>query len=119
VIEDTEGAVVRRIFRDYAEGMSPRKIAAALNAECVPSPGARWRRVKRRSDGKWLASAIHGHVERASGLLNNQRYVGIIQYGRRQFVKNPDSGVRVARASADERIEFRDESLRIVSDELW
>jgi site-specific DNA recombinase len=118
VIEETEACVVRRIFEWYADGVSPRKIAARLNAEGVPSPGARWKRTVRRRDGKWLASAVHGDVMRGSGILNNARYVGRIAYGRRQFVKNPDTGVRVVRAG-DERIEFTDERLRIVPQGLW
>ena len=109
---------MRRIFEWYADGVSPRKIAARLNAGHVPSPGARWKRVTRRKDGKWLASAIHGDVSRGSGMLNNARYVGRIAYGRRQFVKNPDTGVRVVRPG-EEHIEFTDERLRIVPQELW
>ena len=36
-------AIVRRIFDDYADGLSPRRIAAALNAEGIPSPsGGKW-----------------------------------------------------------------------------
>jgi len=46
------------------------------------SPGAAWRRTKRRKDGKWLASAIHGDVKRGSGILNNRRYIGVVSWGR-------------------------------------
>lgn len=118
VVEATEAALVLRIFSMYADGIAPRKIAAQLNAEGVPSPGARWKRVTRRSDGKWLASAIHGDPRRGSGILNNEKYVGRTVYGRRQFVKNPDSGVRVVRPG-EERIEYVDERLRIVPQALW
>jgi site-specific DNA recombinase len=37
-INDAEAAVVRRIFTEFAQGRSPRAIALALNAECVPGP---------------------------------------------------------------------------------
>ncbi len=63
-VEPTEAAIVRRIFELYADGVSPRGIASTLNAECVPSPGAKWNRTERRRDRKWLASAIHGDVSR-------------------------------------------------------
>ena len=33
-----EAEIVRRIFRDYAAGTSPRQIAKALNAEGIPGP---------------------------------------------------------------------------------
>ncbi|WP_207103151.1 recombinase family protein [Paracoccus shandongensis] len=36
-----EAEVIRRIFRDYADGLSPVRIAAALNAEGIPAPRAR------------------------------------------------------------------------------
>jgi site-specific DNA recombinase len=81
-IEETQAAVVRRIFEMYADGMSPRNIAARLNAEGVPSPGAAWKRTTRRKDGKWLASAIHGDQKRGTGILNNRRDVGPAQTGR-------------------------------------
>ena len=38
VIDEEAAAVVRRIFEMYAEGISPIKIADALNVEGVPSP---------------------------------------------------------------------------------
>jgi site-specific DNA recombinase len=42
-INPDEAAVVRRIFRDYAHGLSPRRIAHALNAEGAVSPsGTAW-----------------------------------------------------------------------------
>ena len=38
-----EAQVIRRIFRDYAAGKSPRRIAIELNEEGVPAPwGGRW-----------------------------------------------------------------------------
>lgn len=37
IIEE-EALVIRRIFRDYAAGVSPMKIAAQLNAEGIPAP---------------------------------------------------------------------------------
>jgi site-specific DNA recombinase len=74
--------------------------------------------VVRRKDGKWLASAIYGDVTRGSGVLNNTRYVGRIAYGRRQFVKNSDTGVRVV-CPGEEHIKFTGERLRIVPQALW
>ncbi len=37
-IDEAEADVVRRILNDYADGASPRAIAAALNREGVPGP---------------------------------------------------------------------------------
>ena len=38
-IVPTEAEVIRRIFRDYAAGLSPKAIAKRLNAERCPGPG--------------------------------------------------------------------------------
>ncbi len=35
-IDEAEAAVIRRVFRDFADGISPRAIAQRLNAEGVP-----------------------------------------------------------------------------------
>jgi site-specific DNA recombinase len=77
-IDEGQAAIVRRIFELYANGASPRTIAMTLNDEGVPSPASQWKRTSRRKSG-WLASAIHGDVERGSGILNNPRYIGIVK----------------------------------------
>jgi hypothetical protein len=93
-INETEAAVVRRVFELYADGMSPRGIASLLNDEQVPSPGAKWKRVTRRGDGKWLASAIHGDVNRGTGILNNRRYVGVVSWGRSEWKRSAADSVK-------------------------
>ena len=62
-VNPAQAAVVQRIFRDYADGLSPKKIAAALNTEDVPSP---------RGEG-WSQSTINGNRERgkASSTTNS------------------------------------------------
>src|SRR6516225_6133072 len=88
-INASEAVVVVRIFELYHQGHSPRVIAARLNAEEVPSPGASWARravgpnAKRRSN--WVASAIHGQAWRGTGILNNERYIGHFVWGRSRW----------------------------------
>jgi site-specific DNA recombinase len=119
-INETEAAIIRRIFGMYADGMSPRAIAAQLNAEGIPSAGASWKRSQRRTDGKWLASAIHGDINRGTGILNNRRYVGVVVWGRSQWKRGAaDSSKRRNTMLAKATTETADERLRIVSDELW
>jgi site-specific DNA recombinase len=119
-IDDEQALVVRRIFTDYAHGLAPRAIAAALNAEGVPSPGAHWKkRTERRRDGKWLASAIHGDATRGTGILNNRRYIGVVTWGRSEWKRSAaDSAKRrmTMRAGAVERT---DERLQIIPQDLW
>jgi site-specific DNA recombinase len=120
VIDPEAAEVVRKIFAWYADGMSPRRIAAQLNALGVPSPGAAWQRKTRRTDAKWLSSTIHGDPKRGSGILNCATYVGQVTWNRRQMKKRPGTSKRVAmiRTAAD-LITREDPALRIISDELW
>jgi DNA invertase Pin-like site-specific DNA recombinase len=118
-VNEAEAAVVRRIFEAYAAGMSPRAIAAMLNADGVPSPGASWNRTVRRASG-WLASAIHGDVTRGSGILNNRRYIGVVAWGRAQWKRGAaDSSKRRMRMNPKPLHEALDERLRIVPQDLW
>ncbi|ETX10413.1 hypothetical protein OCH239_22235, partial [Roseivivax halodurans JCM 10272] len=109
---DPEAAeVVRRIFRDYAGGLSPRKIAATLNVEEIPSP----------SGGKWNDSTIRGNAKKRDGMLRNEAYVGGIVYGRNRFSYDPDTGNRISRpASEEHQIVFGEApELAIIDDDLW
>ena len=56
-IDEAEANVVRRILRDYAEGISPRVIARTLNEEGVSGPEERL-----RND-----TTIHSHAKRGTG----------------------------------------------------
>lgn len=56
-IDPGKAEIVRRIFKFYADGMSPRDIAQLLNEEGVP--GSRGR--------TWQDTAIRGHVSRGTG----------------------------------------------------
>lgn len=88
-INQEQAAVVRRIFKQYAQGFSPRAIAKQLNAEDIPSPRG----------GQWQASTINGNVKRGNGILPNQLYIGNIVYNRQSFIKDPSTGKRIARAN--------------------
>jgi DNA invertase Pin-like site-specific DNA recombinase len=119
-IDEAQGREVRRIFEWYAAGRSPRWIAERLNEEGVLSPGSDWHRTKRRRDGKWLASAIHGDPKRGSGILNNEMYIGRYIWNRRRSRKKLKSGDReyLLRPS-EEWIAISHPELRIVSEDIW
>lgn len=113
VIDEVSAAVVREIFARYARGETMKAIAEDLNARKVPSAGAAWKREVRRKDGRWLVSALHA-------ILHNEIYMGRMAYGRRQFVKNPTTGKRVAReVRRSEWIVNDMPQLAIVERELW
>lgn len=81
-IDPAEARVVKRIFKDYAAGLSPRKIAEALNDEGIPGPTGRG----------WRTSTLHGNRERGTGILNNELYIGRQIWNRLAYVKDPDTG---------------------------
>lgn len=109
-IDDAEALVVRRIFRDFAAGTSPRAIAKALNAEAIPGPDGR----------QWRDTSIRGQIDRGTGILNNSLYVGRIEWNRCSYVKDPKNGKRVARPNAKELWEIVEvPKLRILDDDLW
>ena len=109
-IEPEQAAVVRRIFEDYVGGKSPRKIAAELNAEGIPSPRG----------GQWNASTINGNKARRNGILHNELYIGFLIYNRQSFKKDPDTGKRQARPNPVSEWEVVEvPALRIITDDSW
>jgi DNA invertase Pin-like site-specific DNA recombinase len=89
LINEAEAAILRRIFKEYAAGASPRTIAKRLNDEGIPGPGGR----------QWGDTTIRGQVDRGTGLLNNTLYVGRLEWNRTAYVKNPRTGKKVARVN--------------------
>jgi len=68
----------------------------------------------------WSPSTIHGHAGRGTGILNNELYIGCLVWNRQRFVKNPDTGKRVARLNPPSAWITKDvPELRIVDDNLW
>src|SRR6266851_3777364 len=109
-INDSEAAVVRGIFADFAAGKSPRRIAIDLNREHSPGPRG----------GEWDASTINGNVARGTGILNNELYIGRIVWNRLRYSKDPETGKRVSRLNEpDCWIVQEVPELRIVHQHLW
>jgi site-specific DNA recombinase len=71
-IVPAEAEVIRRIFRDYASGLSPKAIAKRLNEEGCPGPAG----------AHWNPSTVHGNPARGTGILNNELYVGRLVWNR-------------------------------------
>jgi DNA invertase Pin-like site-specific DNA recombinase len=109
-IIEAEAEVIRRIFRDFASGLSPRAIARSLNADRVPGPGGR----------PWMDTTIRGSAKRGNGVLNNELYIGKLIWNRQRFIKDPATGKRVSRANPPEQWITQDvPELRIVDQALW
>ncbi len=107
---EQQAAIVVEIMTDYAAGKSPRAIAKTLNARGVPGP----------SGGTWNPSAINGNAERATGILNNEMYIGRLVWNRLRYMKNPSTGKRQSRLNPPEEWIVKDvPELRIVPQDLW
>ena len=87
MIDDREAVVVRRIFEEFASGISPLAIVARLNAEGVRTPRGR----------RWRVSALVGSRKRQTGILNNPTYIGRPEFGKQHYIKDPATGRRQAR----------------------
>ncbi|MFW2350870.1 recombinase family protein [Qipengyuania sp.] len=111
-IDDDEAAIVRRIFREFASGLSAIRIVSRLNEEGIPSPRG----------GQWNPSTVRDNRKKHTGILNNPLYRGQIIWKRREWRKNPNRDAR------ERRYRMREESewvrvdapdLRIIDEPLW
>ena len=111
VIVPEEAEIIRRIFREFADGRSAVEIAHGLTKDKCPMPrGAR----------AWQASTIYGWAERRSGILRNDLYVGRIVWNKTRFVTDPETGRRVSRSNPVENWLHHDAPhLRIIDDAVW
>jgi site-specific DNA recombinase len=111
VVDQAEADVVRRIFREYADGRSLRAIGRALNAGGIPFPAKDTKRGPARKG--WSRISVRF-------ILRNERYVGRVTWNRRQFLKDPDTGKRRSILRPNSEWVTKDyPELRIVSAALW
>jgi site-specific DNA recombinase len=109
-INRPQAAIVERIFREYANGLSPRAIAKELNKEGIRGPSGK----------AWGLSTINGNRERGTGILNNELYVGRQVWNRLRFIKDPQTGKRVSRLNPPSAWVTKEvPELRIVDQALW
>lgn len=105
-----EAEIVRRIYREFASGKSPKAIAVDLNREGIPGPLGR----------AWGDTTIRGHASRGTGVVNNELYAGVLVWNRLRFIKDPSTGKRVSRMNPEsDWIRIKVPHLRIVDDTLW
>jgi site-specific DNA recombinase len=108
-VHEPEAAVVRRIFELYGAGSSLKRIAKLLNVEKVSSPQPQKGRLSR----SWCPSSI-------STMLHNDRYRGLVIYGKTRKLRSADTGRKVYRRRPQADWSQREvPEQRIVSDEVW
>ena len=101
---------MRRFFEEFASGRAPQPNAHGLNADLVPGPRGKLRR----------DTAIRGHRQRGTGILNNELYIGRLVWNRLRYVKDPETGKRVSRINPREEWIITDvPQLRVIDSELW
>nr|BAM93337.1 putative recombinase [Sphingomonas sp. KSM1] len=109
-IDSNQAAVVRRIYREFIAGLSPREIAQRLNTEEVPSPTGR----------EWRVSMINGDAVRQNGILQNEIYVGQLVYNRTRMVRDPVTRRRIPKVNPKtDWVRHPVPELRIVDQADW
>jgi site-specific DNA recombinase len=109
-INESQADVVRQIFRWFALGRSPRRIAFDLNHAGIPAPGG----------AGWGASTINGNGARGTGILNNELYIGRLVWNRLRYLKDPITGKRVSRLNPESEWIIREvPELRLLDQDLW
>ena len=109
-IVEVEANIVRKVFKDFADGKSPRAIAKDLNEKTIAGPGGR----------PWQDTTIRGHAGRGTGILRNELYQGRRIWNRQHFVKDPVTGKRLARPNLPTEWIIEDvPELRIIDRHLW
>ena len=103
---ETQAAIVRRIFSDCAKGKGLGSITKALNADGVPPP-----RATRRQGKGWSPSSIRE-------ILYRDLYRGLIVWNKTKK-RNPWGQKHQQSRPASDWIQVEAPALRIVTDELW
>ena len=113
--------MVRAIFTMYADGLGYRQIARTLNGDS-DEDYAIWRMkylagalpkspsAGKRGTGSWSPSCIQP-------MLNNERYIGLLSYGKYQKVRQ--TGRKNKRVKQENFETFSFPALRIVDQDLW
>lgn len=105
-INETEAAIVRRIFDLATAGLGQKKIALQLNAEQAPSP-----RAQQGRPSAWVQSSIHE-------VLFRELYRGEIVWNRTRK-RDRWGQKRVADRPETDWMRIPAPGLRIVNEELW
>ncbi|WP_138936369.1 recombinase family protein [Roseovarius arcticus] len=85
-------------------------MASHLNADGIHGPSGK----------AWGQSTINGNLERGTGILDNELYIGRLVWNRLRYLKDPDTGKRISRLNDQSAWVVHDvPDLRIVDQDLW
>jgi DNA invertase Pin-like site-specific DNA recombinase len=109
-INEAEAEVIRRIYREYAEGRKVLEIVAGLNRDGIPAPAG----------GLWKRNAIMGAAKKQEGVLRNEIYLGKVVANRHHVVRDPVTNRKRFVLNPETQWTRVDvPHLRIVTDEQW
>ena len=104
-IEPREAEVVLRIFHEFRDGNSIHAIVKALNEEGIPG--------RNNVKQKWASSTV-------GRIIGNEKYIGKWVWNKSESRRDPKTGRRRRFPKPEsEWITIVDETLRIVSQDLW
>jgi site-specific DNA recombinase len=86
-INESGANIVRRIFSEYANGVSTTGIFDRLNDENIAAPRSAW----------WNPALLNGSPKRGSGILNGALYRGVMKRGKSADIASATTGVALAR----------------------
>jgi site-specific DNA recombinase len=109
-INKPQATIIKRIFKSFTQGHSPRAIARMLNDDGIPGPRGR----------PWRDTTIRGHHTRRTGILRNDLYIGRLVWNKQRYAKDPTTGKRLARPNPKDQWVIEEvPHLRIVKKDLW
>ena len=110
-VDPVTSQIVVRILRDYAAGVSPAAIAAALISDGISTP---------EGLAVWSPNTILGTARSGSGMIRNPIYIGKLIHGKTTVTRDPRTGKPIKRKNiSGDAVEYDAQWLRIVDDETF
>jgi site-specific DNA recombinase len=110
-IDPVKAKIVRRIFNEYVNEVSPREIAVGLTRDGVPTP-------RLRGGDVWGHQAFLGGGD--GGIISNRLYIGESIWGKQFVVADPDTGSKSKRTRPKgDWIVTAAPHLRIIDQQVW
>lgn len=108
-VHSKEADVVRRIYADFAAGVSAEAICKALNAEGEPPPKGQM----------WRSRTLTGNKQKMNGILRNPIYAGRYFWGKSKRKKLRDGRIEYPPTPQESWRRVDIPHLRIVDDDLY
>jgi site-specific DNA recombinase len=108
-INEQQAAVVRTVYKQFAQGDSAQRIADFLNARGIPSP----------KGNIWNRSTLTDRIKARPGMLGNPTYLGRPRWNVTKKVRAPDGRRMNRQADPGDCVELHLPHLQIIDQPLW